>query len=57
MLGWLGCQLESGENQSLYLVFATRLAQGVHTAADCPELSTEVRLELEDYLGGFFFTN
>ena len=37
------------------LVFATRLAEGVHTTADCSELSTEVRFELDDYLGGFNF--
>ena len=39
------------------LVFATRLVEGVHSAEDCPELSTEVRLGLEDYLGGFIFTD
>ena len=37
------------------LVFATRLAEGVKSPADCPELSVEGRLKLEKYLSGFQF--
>jgi ArsR family metal-binding transcriptional regulator len=42
-------------NEPTCLVFATRLAQGVKAAPDCPELSKEARQGLEDYLGRFHF--
>ena len=41
--------------QPTCLVFATRSAEGVQTASDCPELSKEARRGLEDYLSGFHF--
>lgn len=41
--------------QPTCLVFATRLAKGVQTAADCPAQSTEALIELENYLAGFNF--
>ena len=37
------------------LVFATRLAEGVKSAADCPELQAEARLGLDHYLDSFHF--
>ena len=42
-------------NERTCLVFATRLAEGVKMSADCPELSAEARLKLEEYLSGFQF--
>lgn len=42
-------------NEPTCLVFATRLAEGVKAAPDCPELSNEARQGLEDYLGRFHF--
>ncbi len=41
--------------QPTCLVFATRLAEGVNTAPDCPELSKQARQGLDDYLDGFHF--
>ena len=35
------------------MVFATRLAEGAKTAADCPELSNEARCGLDNYLHRF----
>lgn len=40
-------------NEPTCLVFATRLAQGIKAAPDCPELSKEARQGLEDYLGRY----
>lgn len=37
------------------LVFATRLAEGVKSPGDCPDLSGQERQNLEAYLGGFQF--
>lgn len=37
------------------MVFAARAAEGVKSAADCPELSGEARQALETYLGRFAF--
>ncbi len=42
--------------QPTCLVFATRLAECAQVPADCPELSKKSRQGLEDYLGGFTFT-
>lgn len=42
-------------NQATCLVFAIRLAEGVKSPADCPELPVAGKLELENYLGGFQF--
>jgi ArsR family metal-binding transcriptional regulator len=42
-------------NEATCLVFATRLAEGVKSPADCPELSVEGKLKLEKYLSGFQF--
>jgi len=42
-------------NDSTCLVFAARLAEGVKTAADCPEISKAAERDLEDYLGRFHF--
>ena len=42
-------------NEPTCLVFATRLAEGVKSAPDCPELSQEARQGLEEYLGNFHF--
>jgi len=37
------------------LVFATRLAEGLKSPEDCPELSVKHKQDLEAYLGGFQF--
>jgi ArsR family metal-binding transcriptional regulator len=37
------------------LIFATRLAEGVKSPGDCPELSLKHRQNLEAYLRGFQF--
>ena len=42
-------------NEPTCLVFATRLAEGVKSPADCPELSVECKQKLEEYLSGFQF--
>jgi len=42
-------------NEPTCLVFATRLAEGVKSPADCPELSEESKQKLEEYLSGFQF--
>jgi ArsR family metal-binding transcriptional regulator len=42
-------------NEPTCLVFATRLAEGVKTAVDCPELSEDAERGLEDYLAPFHF--
>ena len=39
------------------LVFAARLAEGVKSPEDCPELSVQHKQNLEAYLGGFQFEN
>ena len=42
-------------NEPTCLVFATRLAEGVKSPGDCPDLSGQQRHNLEAYLGGFQF--
>lgn len=42
-------------NEPTCLVFATRLAEGVKSPEDWPELSVQHRHNLEAYLGGFQF--
>jgi ArsR family metal-binding transcriptional regulator len=42
-------------SQPTCLVFATRLAEGVKSPEDCPDLSGQNRQNLEAYLGGFQF--
>lgn len=42
-------------NEPTCLVFATRLAEGVRSPTDCPDLSAEGKLKLEKYLSGFQF--
>ena len=42
-------------NEPTCLVFATRLAEGVKAAPDCPELSEKDERGLEDYLAQFHF--
>ena len=39
------------------LVFATQMAQGVLTAADCPELPAQAYRRLEEYMSGFIFND
>ena len=41
-------------NDPTCLVFATRLAEGAKSAADCPELSKGAARGLEDYLAQFY---
>ena len=35
------------------LVFATLVAQGIKTAQDCPPISPDQKIALDDYMGGF----
>ena len=44
---------ECGE--STCMVFAARMAEGVKVSQDCPSLTTENKLHLEEYMGQFKF--
>ncbi len=37
------------------MVFATRVAEGIYSGDDCPELSSEIKVEFNEYLGRFSF--